>query len=80
MHVLAGENGYHSCPLVTSHKRAEHTAKHVYKFEKVFRWNLLKIFISQVYLCRMFKYTRYLIAMQYFVGSIAVIYEWLVAL
>ena len=26
LHVLAGENGYHSCPLVTSHKRAEHTA------------------------------------------------------
>ena len=40
MHVLAmstGENGYHSCPLVTSQKRAEHTGKNVYKFEKVFR-------------------------------------------
>ena len=35
----AGENGYHSCPLVTSHKRAEHTAKNVYKFEKVFGEN-----------------------------------------
>ena len=34
--MSTGENSYHSCPPVTSHKRAEHTAKNVYKLEKVY--------------------------------------------